>query len=277
MSLHFTVNKQRCTSCGLCKKVCYTNIIEIQNNYPLLSDKSRCVQCFRCMAVCPVQALSLCKINPDTLIPLKNNFPDPSALETLIKGRRSTRHFKKEPLAKEEILHLLNTASHAPTGTNARQVHFTVIHNPEKMEQLRTNILKNLAELFRQNKLTTDDKRKKKKIYYCQLALEEEAKGNPYLLRGAPHLVIATAPPDSACPYEDGLIALTYLELLLECHGYGTLWNGMVAYAYECCPSSFDFLSIPHNHVFCFALCFGKKAIQFARTVDRPSGTISLF
>jgi hypothetical protein len=51
--------------------------------------------------------------------------------------------------------------------------------------------------------------------------------GVDVMFRGAPHIVIASAPNDCPSPKEDTMIALSYFELLAVSNGLGTLWDGM--------------------------------------------------
>ena len=47
------------------------------------------------------------------------------------------------------------------------------------------------------------------------------------IFRGAPHLLVASAPQDSPSPAQDTLIALTTFQLMAHARGIGTVWNGM--------------------------------------------------
>lgn len=55
-SLEFTSNKN-CNGCGICKRICPANNIEIVGNKPIWSD--HCAGCFACVHWCPKEAISL--------------------------------------------------------------------------------------------------------------------------------------------------------------------------------------------------------------------------
>ena len=44
------------------------------------------------------------------------------------------------------------------------------------------------------------------------------------IFRGAPHLLVVSASPESVCPAEDVNLALAYFELMAQSAGLGTVW-----------------------------------------------------
>jgi len=48
--------KEKCTSCGLCKKACPADAIEITPEVAIV-DRKKCVNCFCCTEICPVNAI----------------------------------------------------------------------------------------------------------------------------------------------------------------------------------------------------------------------------
>lgn len=47
--------RSKCSSCGLCKSICPTNSIVMNNGKPIWSEK--CEQCMRCINYCPEKAI----------------------------------------------------------------------------------------------------------------------------------------------------------------------------------------------------------------------------
>jgi len=137
--LNFTVNREKCIKCRQCVKDCPAEIIHMEKDFPFIpQDKEKdCIKCQHCLAVCPRGAISILGFNPENSLEVNADFPEPGKMELLMKGRRSTRRFKKENIDKKEISELINTASYAPTGCNAMSVHFTLIDEYKKMERFR--------------------------------------------------------------------------------------------------------------------------------------------
>jgi NAD-dependent dihydropyrimidine dehydrogenase PreA subunit len=52
------VSEDRCVQCGICVKVCPTNVFDTDaNGLPVIARQDDCQTCFVCEAYCPVDAL----------------------------------------------------------------------------------------------------------------------------------------------------------------------------------------------------------------------------
>lgn len=52
------VSRQRCIECGLCVKVCPTNVFDrTETGLPVIARQEDCQTCFICEAYCPADAL----------------------------------------------------------------------------------------------------------------------------------------------------------------------------------------------------------------------------
>lgn len=52
------VSSDRCIECGICVKVCPTNVFDVGvNGIPVIARQEDCQTCFMCEAYCPVDAL----------------------------------------------------------------------------------------------------------------------------------------------------------------------------------------------------------------------------
>ena len=70
-------------------------------------------------------------------------------------------------------------------------------------------------------------------------------------------------------------IALSYFELLVNSHGIGTVWNGIArAILTAVLPEFAVRLGIPEDHQIVCVMSFGKPAVKYHRTVQRPGGVI---
>jgi len=262
--LNFTINKQRCIHCGLCQKDCLARIITLIDGTPTIApeDEKKCLRCQHCLAVCPKAAISIFGIDPDNHRPLKGNRPEPFQLETLICGRRAIRHYRDKNVDPAMIRHLLEVASHAPSGFNTRQVLFTVIDDKQIMAKLRDKVIEGLDGLIQADALKKEQHSLKKSVQLWQ------QKKIDVLFRGAPHLLIASAPRDCSTPKEDCMIALTTFELYAQCLEIGTLWNGFAYGAInDLLPDIKQTLHIPSDHMIGYMMFFGYLAVKHHRTV----------
>lgn len=263
--LKFTIDEQKCTKCGFCVNDCPAGIIDMNTVYPAIAteQEAACFKCQHCLAVCPTGAISILGKNPENSQPLKGNLPDPDRLETLIKGRRSVRQYRDENLAPELIQRLLDVAWHAPTGHNARRVMFTVIDDKGVMAKFREEVMQGLTRVVRENRLPAG------MGFVADIVSLWEERRVDTVFRGAPHLIVASAPKVGATPEADCLIALSYFELFAQSLGVGTVWDGIAKLTFnDLVPGLRKTLGIPDSHLIGYTMAFGKPAVNYHRTVE---------
>lgn len=270
--LSFTIDRQKCISCRQCEQDCPVRIISMDQGYPVIKaeKESSCIRCQHCLAICPTGAVSILGKNPDDSIALAGNFPGPEALETLIKGRRSVRRYLDENLEPGLLNHLIEVANHAPTGVNARQVLFNVVDDREIMSEVRRETLQALAGVVRAGKLPSGSE------FFADFVRLWEEKGIDIIFRGAPHMLIASAPKECPTPEADCLIALSSFDLYAQSRGVGTVWNGYAKWIFDSIlPELQGKLGIPEHHQIGYVMVFGKPAVTYHRTVQHPPARIS--
>lgn len=272
--LKFEVRQEICTRCGLCAKDCPVNIIDLKTGYPRIeADKERtCIRCQHCLAICPTAALSILGKRPEQSQPVEGHLPDPGQMEILIKGRRSIRQYRDENLDPALIKRLLDVAWQAPTGVNLRQVQFAVIDDRQNLAEFRDEAYKGLEELVDSGRLPED------KAFFAGFVRAWKEKQVDVLFRGAPHLLVASAPKEGPSPLPDCVIALSYFELFAQSLEIGTVWNGLVRWTInDLVPVLRTRLNIPQDHLVGYAMSFGKPAVRYPRTIDKGSAKVMRF
>jgi len=269
--VQFQIDEERCIQCGECAADCPAGVISM-DDYPKMINEQGCYQCQHCLAVCPTGAVSILGKDPEASISLAGNFPDPGKLETLIKGRRTVRRYSDKDLPPELIDELLEVANHAPTGVNNQGVLYTVVKERAVMNTLRKEVMTQLTELKDDGKLPAG--LVAQYIGFAVQAWQDE--GKDIIFRGAPHLLLASAPKDAPCPEQDTLIALTTFQLIAHARGVGTVWDGMFMMALGLCPDLSKRLGIPENHTIGFAMAFGDPAVEYPRTVQRGPASVNV-
>lgn len=271
--LDFTVNTSACTRCGECVADCPARIIAMpEDAFPAIAPESEaaCYKCQHCLTICPTGAVSILGLKPGDSRPLAGAYPDPDQLEMLIKGRRSVRRYRPENLEPELLQRLLDVAWCAPTGINSRDVLFTVVDDREKLARLRDKVMAGLSRLVRDERLPEG------MDFFADIVRLWEEKQVDTLFRGAPHLLIASAPGLGVSPVPDCLIALSYFELFAQSQGVGTVWNGLTKLAVNnLLPETRLHLAIPEDHVIGYVMSFGRPALQFQRTVQHGPAAVN--
>jgi len=272
--LDLIVDKQACRKCGACPKDCLVGIISMSDGYPAISpdDEGKCYKCQHCFAVCPSGAISIHGLKAENSQLLADNLPTANQVEVLIKGRRSVRRYKEENLEADVIQQLLDVANHAPSGMNCRQVLFTVVDDRAKLNRLREEMM----TLIRQK--ASDGSLPQGQAYLTGLVKLWEEEQNDVLFRGAPHLVVTSAPKSTACPVQDCMIALSTFDLYAQSLGVGTLWDGIATGAIgDALPEIRARLGIPEDHIIGYAMAFGLPAVQYARTTQHSPAQVHVY
>ncbi|MFC1523669.1 nitroreductase family protein [Thermodesulfobacteriota bacterium] len=268
--VQFRIDEDLCTQCGECEAECPSGVISMEE-YPTMTNEEGCYRCQHCLAICPEGAVSVLGRDPGASISLEGNLPDPAKLETLIKARRSVRRYTDQDLSPALIDELLEIACHAPTGVNAQAVLFTVVRERAVMNTLREEVMAKLTKIVDAG--TLPDDLVGQYIGYAVHAWQEE--GKDIIFRGAPHLLVTSAPKDAPCPVQDTHIALTTFQLMAHARGVGTVWDGMFMMALALCPELTTRLGIPDDHVVGYAMAFGEPAMEYHRTVQRGPARVN--
>lgn len=267
------VDANRCTSCGLCAGNCPQHALHMEQ-IPVV-DELRCMRCQHCLAICPTGAISIMGHAPENCLPLKGHFPDPKSLETLIRGRRSIRRFVRKNVEPDELSHLLSVAAHAPTASNRRALHLTILDDMNSMNAFREELYRRLSLPEIQARLENNPR--KELLTTAPILWKEN--GTDRLLHNAPHCIIVSNHRESGYNLPvDPVIFLTTFELMAQTCGIGTLWCGML---YSCLefvlPELRDELGIPKTHAPQYAMLFGYPDITYPRSVQHdPYPRLSL-
>jgi len=259
-TVNFSVDKDKCIKCGLCKDDCPVWTIGM-DEYPYIKKEENCFKCQHCFAVCPTGAISILGNNPADELSLKDLSINSEDFKRLIRGRRSVRKYKNENISKSVITELCQTALHAPTAKNTNTVHFTVIDDKEKLDKFRKIVYGKLKVLNLENMLGFN---------INKMVENWEAGKSDKLFATAPHMVVASAPQDTPFSSVDSIIALSYFELLANTMNIGTLWNGILRYLFnQVIPEIRKELEIPEDHRIDHVMVFGVPDVVYHRTVNR--------
>lgn len=135
----------------------------------------------------------------------------------VIKSRRSIRKFKEEPISREVITELIDTAVWAPSASNGQPWGFVVIEDREYLQELSSQAIKDLlARMEHQPQL---------EHYRAMLS-----KPGFNIFYNAPALIIIYGKKESVWTKNDCSMVAQNLMLTAWEKGLGTCWIGFAHY-----------------------------------------------
>jgi len=265
------VDAQKCKRDGLCVAVCPNLLLELKEGSPIPTPienaEEQCNDCGHCVVICPQGALAQRAMSPEQCEPLQaSSLPSAAQLEHLMRGRRSIRTFKKEPLPREVLAKLIEVARYAPTGSNLQHVRWLVVYDE--------------AEVRRLARLTEDWLRHKVAAQPDNAVLARNGKvlaraveqGYDLTGRGAPHVVIAYGLRGRET---NGIIALTFLELAAFAQGLGACWAGWLSNAAREWAPVQEALGLPEGYTCAGAMMIGSPKYKYQRLPQRNEAQIA--
>jgi nitroreductase/NAD-dependent dihydropyrimidine dehydrogenase PreA subunit len=263
MSL-ISIDEAKCTRCGLCGRACPVNIITLGDRLPETVQKIEkgCITCGHCIAVCPCAALSHCRMKPGDCIDLAKGWRlTPEQIEQLVKGRRSIRRYRPDPVDRGVMEKLLDIVRYAPTGMNSQTVQWLVLSDPADVEMLSLIVIDWLRILLAQGAPGVKG------------MLKSWEMGNDPIMRKAPHLIIACGGANDMTRCSS-IIALTTLELASVSFGLGACWAGFLYQAAISYPEVNGFLGLPPGFQMHGGLTIGYPEFEYSRIPARNEANV---
>jgi len=265
MSL-ITVDEEKCIKCAMCVKECPVNVLSFDERGPKEIAPERCIACGHCVAVCPKEAIE----NERT--PLANQIElegvkklSSKEAETFLRSRRSIRSYKETSVPREELVKLVNIARLAPTGHNSQGISFVIVDDKKAIEEAVEITIKCL-----ENDQNSD--------VYSSFIKNYREEGIDSILRGAPSLVLTTAPTEFRNGRENSIFYLTYLELFAPTLGLGSCWAGLLE---RCALSNnspiIDLFNIPKGHKITGAVMVGYPKYSYKRLIDKNPLNVTFY
>lgn len=235
---HIHIDTTTCIDCLKCVKVCPSLVLipSAGDSAPTVAHPESCCKCGHCAAVCPTSALQHELFPPETIHPIdRTKLPSPESVLELCRTRRSNRAFSSRPIPAEHLDRILEAAHRAPTASNRQQVAFTLITDPERLRFVTQFTLDTFTSIARrlENPLLRPILRHLFPTGYRYLPafhrmVEQYARGNDMILRGATALLLIHTPRENAFGVIDSNLAYQNGSLMAESLGVSQFWTGFV-------------------------------------------------
>ena len=254
------VDPARCTSCGTCVKACPVGILVLEGYLPSTVAKIEkgCIACGHCVAACPPAALRHRRMRPEECAPLKPGWRlTPAQVAQLVRGRRSIRSYRRQPIDPAVMAEAMDVIRHAPTGMNSQSISWKVILDEQEVQFLSLAVVEWLRTL------------EGSPVPGVKGALKAWEMGRDPILRKAPGLVVAHGAANDPAAGTSATIALATLELVAPSFGLGTCWTGFLHMAAASSPEVLGSLALPVGHRMCGGLIIGYPELEYARVPTR--------
>lgn len=271
---YLKIDHQKCKKDGFCIRECPMNILRFSGDdgYPELIPEGEkiCIECGHCVVVCPHGALDHEKVPAGSCVPLRSELiiTGDEAVQFL-RSRRSVRLYRDKPVEKEKIELLIDVASSAPTSGNSQLVEWLVIGDKTHLRRIASLA----AEWLRQ--ILQDSPELVRTLPYLPKIVQAWDKGIDSLLRGAPALIVASAPAEAANGMVDLTLALSYVDLFAPALGLGTCWAGLLQRALLHSNVLKKEVGIPVRHPHHYPMMLGYPAVKYYRLPVRKPPRIN--
>lgn len=270
---YISIDTEKCSQDRHCVAICPLHLIkwDEKHNLPVEIDAAAemCIQCGHCVAVCPTYALSHAAMEADKCESLsKELLPAKEQTIHLLKARRSIRKYRKEPVLKEELAAIINIARFAPSGHNSQPVQWQVESDPDRIHRLCAMV----ADWMR-SMLANDSEFIGRKVMENVVTAWDS--GEDYIVRGAPHIMIAHGPKANPLLPSAATIALTYLELAAFSYGLGACWAGYFNIAANMWGPMQSALELPAGNVAAGSMMVGYPRYSYHRIPKRRPAQIA--
>ncbi len=224
--------------CGRCVRVCPSQIFvqEEPRGVVSLRKPENCILCGHCVAVCPAGAVVHGAFPPERVHAFeRRDLPTPEQVELLLAVRRSNRALSDRPVPPEWLDRIIAAADRAPTASNARQLGYTLVTEPERLREVAEytlRVFRGLERLLSNPLVRPWLSRMMPGVYryvpvFRRLRLDY-AEGRDRILRGASALLFIHAPLGNRFGVEDANLACQNASLMAEALGVSQIYMGFV-------------------------------------------------
>jgi len=257
------VDKKTCKGDARCVEICPMHILKMneKEDVPefITGGGEVCINCGHCFAFCPTGAIKLSTMNTKDSMRLDHSkLPSAEQVELFLKGRRSIRSYKGEPVTKEIVEKILDIARYAPSGINRQSVNWAVVMGKDKIHDLGELVINWMKDLLKEKSPMAES-------FNFYRLVEAWDKGNDMICRSASCIAITYGFKDDPMVPQSCTISATYLELAAFGLGLGACWAGYVNIAINMSENIRKFVGLSPRATVGAAMMIGYPKYRYSR------------
>ena len=278
-----TIIEEKCTKCGICLTICPSMIFELQGDRVVTIREDLCIKCGHCGATCPADAIVEPFSDPAEIPASALDSPGFSdALQLLFRSRRSVRKYSKKPLAREDLEKIVEAGRYTATGTNAQTIHYIVLTDPKKIDELRTIAMPAVMKMFAfvgrvvsmpfASRMMGEELRDRMKNQYVpgmKILYDRQMQGEDRLFFNAPAILMVFGEKYDETQAFSCSAALYNCSVMAHTLGIGCCFNGFLHTAINFNKKLRKWMDIPKTEKCYGAMTLGYQNVKYRRLVRR--------
>jgi len=285
MGENFIIDKDLCTSCGLCVKECVRHV-NIPHQNHVNPENPTCSKCYHCFTVCPNGAIKV----KDTETDIAPNFDkqllgsiNEDNLKLFFSFRRSHRKYEDKMVDEKTIEKVISAASYVPSGGNSHSYEFMAI----KSDQTKSALKDELAAFYKKKNtiinnpllrtiaglMTNASTRRflKDPAYRNRMTdlFNRISSGEDPIFYGAPVIIVIHSKAEIPTPKEDSVLAGYNMTLMAQALGLGTCFVTLAQKAINSSSKCKSILNLSKEDTVHAVILLGYPSVNYLRPAPR--------